>query len=58
MGSGIPIKSKTTENAKDSNSALVLRGGSCSNKSLISLFNETANTKNATGDIKSMEIYF
>ena len=34
MGSGIPIKSKTTENAKDRNSAFVLRGGSCSLKTL------------------------
>lgn len=32
MGSGIPIKSKTTKNAKDRNAAFVLRGGSCSLK--------------------------
>ena len=35
MGSGIPIKSKTTKNAKDRNSAFVLRGGSCSLKMLL-----------------------
>ena len=37
-GSGIPIKSKATENVKDRNSAFVLRGGSCSLEILLLMY--------------------
>ena len=48
MGSGIPIKSKTTENAKSRKSAFVLRGGSCSLKMLGSVKNFVALVKNGS----------
>ena len=52
MGSGIPIKSKTTENAKSRKSAFVLRGGSCSLKMLGSVKNFVALVKNGWSYVK------